>query len=387
MKPEAGSPSDPSNPADAPQPEPPIRTRVAGLQEYGVVSLAVVIVVAALSLAQGFFVPVFVSIILALALARSVRKLERIMPRWLASAMVVVTLVGVLGAGAYSLSAEVAGAIAELPKATRTLRQAARVFLRQKGGSLEQLQRAIDELERTATESTERPTTPSGVTAVQVVEPPVDFGNVMWLGSQGVLWIGAQLTLVLFLVYFLLAYGDLFKRKLIRLSGDTLTKRKVTVQLIDEIGDSVAKTISHLTLTSVVVGVATTICLTLLDVNYAALWGLAAGLFNFIPYVGPLMVAAGLFLAGIVQFGDLPTAALVGGVSIAITSVEGFVFTPIVFGRAARVNPVAVFVGFLFWGWLWGLWGMLLALPLLLIMRVVADKVEDLSPLAELLSD
>jgi predicted PurR-regulated permease PerM len=125
----------------------------------------------------------------------------------------------------------------------------------------------------------------------------------------------------------------------------------------------------------------------LLHVNYAGLWGLAAGLFNFVPYVGPLVVAAGLFLGSIVQFGDLATAALIAGVSVVITSIEGFVFTPIVFGRAARVNPVAVFVGFLFWGWLWGLWGMLLALPLLMIMRVIAEKVDDLAPLAELLSD
>jgi predicted PurR-regulated permease PerM len=387
MTTEAAPPPDRTS-AEAPaEPERLIRTRFAGLQGYGVVSLAVVIVVAALSLAQGFFIPVVVALILALALARIVRKLERVMPRWVASAVVVVSLVGVLGIGTYSLSDEAAGAIAELPKATRMLRQAARAFLNQRQGALSQLQRAINELERTATESTDRPATPSGVTAVQVVAPPVDFSNVVWLGSQGVLWISAQLTLVLFLVYFLLAYGDMFKRKLIRLSGDTLSKRRVTVQLIDEIGDSVAKTISHLTLTSVVVGVATAVALSLLDVHYAGLWGLAAGLFNFIPYVGPLVVACGLFLAGIVQFGDLPMAALVGGVSVAITSIEGFLFTPIVFGRAARVNPVAVFIGFLFWGWLWGLWGMLLALPLLLIMRAVADQVEDLTPLAELLSD
>jgi predicted PurR-regulated permease PerM len=387
MNPAAGPPPDRPPPPAAPEGETPIRTRFAGLQGYGVVSLAVVIVVAGLSLAQGFFIPVFVSVVVALALARIVRKLERIMPRWVASAGVVLSLVGVLGAGVYTLSDEAAGAIAELPKATRSLREAARVFLNQKQGTLRELRQAVDELERTATESTERPSTPRGVTAVQVVEPPINFSNVVWLGSQGVVWVAAQLTLVLFLVYFLLAYGDLFKRKLIRLSGETLAKRRVTVQLIDDIGDSVAKSISHLTLASTMVGVATTLCLWLLDVHYAGLWGLAAGLFNFIPYVGPLVIACGLFLAGIVQFGDIPMAVLVASVSIAITAVEGFLFTPIVFGRAARVNPVAVFIGFLFWGWLWGLWGMLLALPLLLIMRAIADKVDDLAPLAELLSD
>ncbi len=294
---------------------------------------------------------------------------------------------GGLGALAYSLSGEAARAVAELPNATRTMRQAFRVFINQKQGPLGQLQRAINELERTATESQQRPATPSGVTPVQVVEPPVDFNNMVWMGSQGALWVVAQLALVLFLVYFLLAYGDLFKRKVVRMSGDTLAKRKVTVQLIDEIGASVAKSISHLVLTSVLVGVATGISLWLLDVHYAGLWGLMAGLFNFVPYVGPILVAAGLFLASVVQFGDVATAGLVAGVSFVITSVEGFLFTPIVFGRATRVNPVAVFIGFLFWGWLWGLWGMLLAMPLLLIIRSVADKVEELTPLAELLSD
>jgi predicted PurR-regulated permease PerM len=377
-----------SEPATAtPEPDAPIQARVAGLQGYGFISLAVVVTVAALSLAQGFFIPVFVAIVLALALARIVRRLERIVPRWIASAIVVLLMVGGAAGFAYSLSNQAARAVAELPNATRNMRQALRVFVNQKTGTLGQLQKAIAELERTASESTQRPATPSGVTPVQVVEPPVDLSNAFWLGSQGVLWIIAQLTLVLFLVYFLLAYGDMFKRKLIRMSGDTLTKRKVTVQLLDEIGDSVAKTLSHLTITSIAVGIATGISLWLLNVQYAALWGLVAGLLNFVPYVGPLVVAAGLFLASIVQFADISTAAMVASVSIVITSVEGFLFTPIVFGRSARVNPVAVFIGFLFWGWLWGLWGMLLALPLLLMMRAIAERVDDLAPLAELLSD
>jgi predicted PurR-regulated permease PerM len=370
-----------------PESDPPVNARVTGLQGYGFVSLAVVIIIAALSLAQGFFVPVVVAIVLSLALGRVVRRLQRFVPRWIAAAVVVLVVVAGIGAIVYTVSDEATRAVAELPTATKQLRQAARVLLNRQSGPLSQMQRAIDELEKTATETTDRPATPSGVTPVQVVEPPFSFGNVVWLGSTGVVWVVGEFTLVLFLVYFLLAYGDMLKRKLVLISGDTLSRRKVTLHLIDEIGESVAKSISHLTLTSVVVGVVTAISLALMNVNYAGLWGLAAGLFNLVPYIGPLVVAAGLFLASLVQFGDIATAALVAGVSVVITSIEGFVFTPIVFGRAARVNPVAVFVGFLFWGWLWGLWGMLLALPLLMIMRVIAEKVDDLAPLAELLSD
>jgi predicted PurR-regulated permease PerM len=351
------------------------------------VTLAVIIVVAALSVARGFFVPVFVALVMALALARVVRGLERVMPRWIAALLVVTLLVSGLGALAYTLSDETARAISGLPQATRNLRTALRVMLNRDEGVLNQLQKAIGELQRTATESTGRPSTPSGVTAVQVFEPPVDLSNMVWLGSQGALWVAAQLILVLFLVYFLLAYGTLFKRKLVRISGDSLSRRRVTLQVIDQIGDSVSKSISHLVFASALVGVVTAIALSFMDVEYAGLWGVAAGLLNFVPYLGPAVVAAGLFLAGIVQFGDIPTAMLASGVSLLITTIEGFAFTPVVFGHSARVNPVAVFIGFLFWGWLWGIWGMLLAMPLLMIIRTVADNVEDLAPLAELLSD
>ncbi len=255
----------------------PIKARIVGLQGYGFVSLALVSVIAALSLAQGFFIPVVVSVVIALALSRVVRRLSRWMPRWIASGLVVGFLLGGLGTLGYGLSDEGTRAIAGLPSATKSLRQAFRVMTNRQQGPLSQVQRAIDELERTASESTNRPATPSGVTPVQVIEPPIDVSNVVWLGSQGMLGVVAQLTLVVFLVYFLLTYGELFKRKIVRLSGASLARRKVTVQLIDEIGENVAKSISHLVLVSVVVGVATSGSLMLLDVRYAGLWGLAAG--------------------------------------------------------------------------------------------------------------
>jgi predicted PurR-regulated permease PerM len=267
------------------------------------------------------------------------------------------------------------------------MRQALRVMIKADHGALSQLQRALGELQRTATESTERPATPSGVTPVQVIEPPVDFTNMVWLGSQGVLFVGGQLALILFLVYFLLAYGDLFKLKLVRISGERLSQRRVTVQLIDQIGESVQRSMSHLMIASLAVGFITWGAMHVMKVNYAGLWGLAAGLMNFVPYVGPAAVAVGLFFATMLQWGDIPAAFGVASVSMVITTLEGFLFTPIVFGRSVKLNPVAIFIAFMFWGWLWGIWGMLLAMPLLMIMKTVSDSVEGLGPLSELLSD
>ncbi len=362
-------------------------TEIAGLEKYALLAIAVVVVVAALRLAQGFFVPIVFGMVVALALAPVVRRLQRIMPRWIAAALVVGSLVGLLGAMSYSLSDEASEAIAGLPQATRTLRQTFRAIVTRGEGALSQLQSAVAELQRTATETADRPSTQRGVTPVQVVEPPVNFNNFVWLGSQGALAIAGSATLVVFLVYFLLASGDLFKRKFVRLSGERLSQRKVTVQVIDQICDRVAKSMFHLILASVVVGLCTWGVLLFFGVEYAGLWGLAAGLLNCVPYLGPAGVAAGLMLASLLQFGSITTAAMVAGASLVITTLEGFLFTPIVFGKSVQLNPVAVFVSFLFWGWLWGIVGMLLALPLLMIIKTIAESIEDLTPLAELLSD
>jgi predicted PurR-regulated permease PerM len=357
------------------------------MQGYALVTLAIIALIGALRAAQGFFVPVVFGIVIALALAPLVRRIERLMPRWIAAAFVVLSLTGVVGFMAYSLSDEAAEAIAGLPEATRTLRQTFRTLSGRGEGIISQLRRAAQELQRTATDSTDRPTTPSGVSAVQVVEPPIDFTNFVWLGSQGVLAFAGSALLVGFLVYFLLASGNVFKLKLVRLSGDRLSQRKVTVQVIDQIGERVAKSMLHLILAGVVVGLSTWGLLTYFGVRYAGLWGLGAGLLNCVPYLGPAVVAAGLLLAGLVQFGDIYTAALVASGSMLITTLEGFLFTPIVFGRSVQLNPVAVFVSFMFWGWLWGIPGMLLALPLLMIIKTIAESIEDLNALSELLSE
>jgi len=370
-----------------PQSAPAARARIAGLQGYAIVSVAVIVLVGALKVAAGFFIPIVFGVVVALTLAPVVRRFERWMARWVASALVVTLLVGLLGFMAYAMSDEASRAIASLPQATRALRQTFRVVLTRSEGALSQLQRAASELQKTATESTERPSTPSGVTPVQVVAPPVDFTNFVWFGSQGALAAAGSFALVVFLVYFLLASGDLFKRKLVRISGETLSRRKVTVQVIDQIGERVAKSMLHLVLASIVVGVCTWLLLMWFGVQYAGLWGLAAGLLNCVPYLGPAVVAAGLFLASLLQFGNIATAAGIASVSLVVTTIEGSLFTPIVSGRTLALNPVAVFVSFMFWGWLWGVPGMLLALPLLMIVKTVAESVDDLAPLSEMLSD
>ncbi len=369
-------------------PEETAPVRHTGLQGYAIIVIAIIVSVAALREARDFVVPVAVSVVIALALAPVVRALSRWLPRALASALIVLTFLTGAAALAYSTADDIATAAAAMPQWSRQLRQALRVATESQQGHLfSQMQRAIDELERAAYESTDWPTPPKGVTAVQVVEPPLDLRAFIFDGSRGLVGIGTQAVIVLFLTYFLLSYGHVFKRKLVRLSGTPLSRRRVTLDVIDQIGDRVARSLMHLLTTGLLVGLTTWLALRWIGVDYAGLFGIAAGLLNAVPYLGPTIVAFAATLAALLQFRDPGTAALVGGVTVAITTVEGFWLTPVLFGRLANVNPVAVLITALFCGWLWGSVGLLLSLPLLVIVSTIARSVDDLQPLSELLGE
>ena len=139
--------------------------------------------------------------------------------------------------------------------------------------------------------------------------------------------------------------------------------------------------------TSTVVALASWLAFRALGMEQAAMWGVLAGLFNSIPYLGAVVVTGGTSLAALLQFGNLRMAVLVGGVALLITSLEGFLLTPWLTSRAAKMNAVAVFVGLLFWGWVWSVWGMLLAVPMLMVMKAVCDHVEDFKGVGELLGE
>ena len=121
--------------------------------------------------------------------------------------------------------------------------------------------------------------------------------------------------------------------------------------------------------------------------QYAGLWGLAAGVLNCIPYFGPTIVMAVSAAAALIQFQSVTMMAAVAGVSVVVTSIEGMLLAPVMLGRAARVNTVATFVALMFWGWLWGAIGLVIAVSLLMTLKTIADHVESLSGLSELLGD
>jgi predicted PurR-regulated permease PerM len=179
----------------------------------------------------------------------------------------------------------------------------------------------------------------------------------------------------------------LYRRKLVKIVGPSLTNKKITVQILEGIDRQIEMFLLVELFTSAVVGVCTWLAFRWVGLEQAAVWGILAGVFNSIPYFGPFVVTAGTAAVGFMQFGTISMAVLVAGLSLVITSLEGFILTPWLTSRAAQMNAVAVFVGLLFWGWVWDVWGMLLAVPMLMVLKTVCDHVEDFKAVGELLGD
>jgi predicted PurR-regulated permease PerM len=160
----------------------------------------------------------------------------------------------------------------------------------------------------------------------------------------------------------------------------------VTATIIDDITARIQRFLLVRIVTSAIVAVATWLMLAWMGVAQAAVWGILAGAFNSIPYFGPILVSGGLLLVGLGQTGDLVRALWIAAAALAITSLEGWLLTPPLLGKAERMHVVVVFLGVLLWTWIWGAWGTLLAVPMLVVVKSVADHVESLKPIGRLMA-
>jgi predicted PurR-regulated permease PerM len=378
---------DASKPSDDRSPEPVAARVPVDVRSAALTVLAVLAVVLVLQYAQAMLIPIVLGVLISYALEPPVAGLTRLrIPRPLAAAIVLIAVVGAGGRLLYGLRSEASAIVEQLPQAARRLRHTL-----ESGppttSAIQQVQKAANELEKAATAAAPPPAEPSGVQRVQVETPPFNVGDYLVWGSLGLATALGQFVLVLFLVYFLLASGDLYRRKLVKIAGPSLTKKKITLQILDEIDRQIEAFLLVQVLTSTIVAVGTWIAFRWLGLEQAAVWGLAAGILNSIPYFGPVVVTGGTAVVALLQFGTIPMALLVGGVSLVITSLEGLLLTPYLTGRASRMNAVAVFVGLLFWGWVWNVWGLLLAVPMLMVIKAICDHVEDFKNVGELIGE
>jgi len=329
-------------------------------------------------------VPLLLGIFIAYTLNPLVVWLERLrLPRPLGATLVTAAMLVLMAAVLVRVQGEVVAIADELPAITHKI---AKVLTRasDKPGTIAQVQAAAAELEQAAAAGQRG--------AVKRAPPPASAGSLRvfdWLlaGSMSLMAFATEATMVVFLVFFLLLAGDTFKRKLVKLAGPSMSQKRITVHILDDINSSIQNYMFMLLVTNLLLALLMWGALRLIGLENAGAWAVFAGLVHIMPYFGPLLMTTATALAAFMQFDSLREVALVAAASLAIATLVGTFVATWMTGRIAKMNAAAVFVSLLFWGWLWGMWGLLLGVPVVVIIKVVAERVEGMEVLAELLGE
>ncbi len=367
------------------------QTRVVLHPKVDVRSLSLVILatlagIFMLRWASAVFIPVLVGLLLNYALSPVVNwlQLHRI-PRALSAAVLIVGILSGIGTAGYSLSDDASRLISSLPVAAQKLRQVVRTLPGKSDNALETVQKAATQLEQAAEETSRAEPVSRGVQRVQIEKPKFDIKDYLWDGTLGLLGILYQVGMVALISFFLMVSGDSYRLKLIRLAGPTFSKKKITLQALNQINQQIQRYMLVQLFTSILVGVATWLIFLAIGMENAAVWGIAAGILDLIPFIGSVVITMSSALVSFLQFGTLEMALLVGGISLLLHIIEAFLLTPWLTSRANKMNPVAIFVGVFAWGWLWGVWGLLLGVPILVVIKAICDRVDDLNAVGEFL--
>jgi predicted PurR-regulated permease PerM len=352
--------------------------------ESALVVLAVIAVVAAAKITEPFLVPVVTGMLISYALKPVVTTLERMhVHRALGAALVLTVTIAVVAGTGFLLREDAGALVAELPQAARKLRETTRERRGDKG-PIAHVREAAAELNKAAAEATGGP---AAAAAPAPPAAPPESGIQAWVTEQSakVITVMGELGIAALLAYFLLAAGDTFRRKVVHLAGPTLAKRRITVEILDDIHVQVQRYLLILLSTNVLIALAIWGILVLFGIERAGLWAAVAGVLHIIPYAGTAITTALIAAAAFLQTGSPGHAALVAGCVLAVSSAIGMALVPWLQGRAASMNAAAVFISLLFFGWLWGGWGLLLGAPLVAVLKTIADRVPRMEPLGELL--
>lgn len=316
--------------------------------------LTALAVIVFLRFTRGLMIPIVIAVLIACAVAPLVGWLDRLrLPRWLGAGLVVLTITATFAAGALALGDELVTIGERVPEAFAKLR----ADLAAQGGALAALTASFD-------------------TSGQ--------GDLIRRESLRAATLAGDLAVIFFLLYFLLFAGDRFAH-LIESIGPRPRDRKITAEILGDIYTQIQRFLVVQLVTSVIVAAATFALLAATGVESPAFWAVLAGVGNTIPYFGPVIVSGGLAVVAMMQFGGITEALWISAGALAITSVEGWLLHPLLMGRAERMNVIAVFLGLLLWSWIWGVWGTILAVPMLAVMKAIADHIHPLQPFGELL--
>ena len=344
-----------------------------GNQPLVLTLILLLIGVTALRLAASLLLPIAISLLLMFLLSPLVRWLHgKGMRESIAAAIVVFGTVGVLTAGAAGLTEPASEWLRDAPaimtKVEVRLRKVVRPFTR--------LQKTAEQLENATT-------APTGGQAPKVQMQT--SGVLAQIGGTTANAVAGTLTVV-FLTYFLLASGRLFRVKIARMVGDADRRERLTLALT-EIEGHMSKYLVLNTVISLFVGAATWGLLAAVGMPNPMLWGAVAFVLNYVPYVGALVTLVLIIVAALVAFDESQRILIAGGGFFLINLLEGNLITPLVLGHKLPLNVVAIFVSLLFWGWVWGIPGAIIAVPLTVMIQVICAHVQRWRRVAILLDN
>jgi len=324
--------------------------------------------------ARSFLFPVVLAVLLSFLLAPVMRALRRIhVPQPIAAAIVMLTLVGTTLYGIYALSGPASSWIALVPQSVRKIDDKVRALRR----PVQKMNQAAEQVQHLATVGDATPD--PNVQKVEIKEAGI--AESVFSVTQG-FFAGGMVVVIL--LYFLLASGDLFLRKLVRVLP-RLEDKKVAVEIARQIEDQISSYLLTVTCINVALGTVAGVVLSLIGMPNPVLWGVMIGTFNFVPYVGPFASMIVLTLVGVMTFDSIGHALVAPAVYFCIYAIEGNFITPALLGRRLSLNPVVIFLAVTFWGWLWGIGGALLAVPMLATVKIFCDEIKPLAAVAELL--
>ena len=356
-----------------PPPEAQVDAKLSGAPGFAVKGLFLLALFYTFYFARSLLLPVVLALLLSLILSPAVRALKRMLvPEPIGAAAVVAGLTAILVWGLVQLFEPASDWLAKMPQIAEQVERKLSTLRR----SVEQVSDAAAKVEALTTVEAE-----TNRSAQVVAKSPSLLSRVV-SGTQNAI-IAAGATIVL--LYFILASGDLFMRKLVRVLP-TLDDKKTAVAVARTIQSAIAQYLFTISCINVGLGVATAAVLHLVGMPNAILWGVMVALFNYVPYIGPALSGIVLTVVAFLTFEHMNEVLLVPAAYFALETIEGQFITPILTGRSLTLNPVMIFLSMLLWGWIWGVIGALMAVPILMTVKIFCDHVESLHGLGEFLT-
>jgi predicted PurR-regulated permease PerM len=363
-----------TSPVQVPVAEPPPSERpwwTAGPGRAALIILMLFALAYALQVTRELVLPIVVALLIAIVLspiAAALRKLG--LPHALAGAVVVLLFAGTVAAGIYALADPAANWIENSPQTFRGVEKK----LRKLRLPMLQAQQAARQVEELTNVDGQKPG------PVVTVKEPSLAKRLVTRAQHGLVYLAETVILV----FFVLAFGDSFVRKLVKVPARLRDKIHV-VKILQEIKEEVSHYLFTVACINAGLGTATAVATWLLGMPNPVLWGVMAAAFNFVPYLGSAVTLTVLAVVALITFDSLAHALLVPAVFLTLATIEGQIVSPIIVGRRLSLSPLVVVIALMIGGWVWGVVGVLLAVPILVMIKIYLAHSEHLQPFAEVL--